>query len=323
MNKSRFLAFAAALLAPATALACNPTAMLEGGGGSVNYASALNGSSQCFVFNGLVDSAGANAFPAVAALADATANPTDALFGSLNFGYNGTTWDRLRTVGTGILKTDLSTVAGTATVTGGVAGLQAIAGPVASAGANADNPVKIGGVFNTTQPTVTNGQVVDSQYSARGAAFVATGVDTFHVTTDVGSAVKIDQATPGTTNAVQSIPGTTGGLSTCYVAAAASSNATNCKSAAGQVYVSRAFNTTTTLYYLRMYNLASAPTCSSSTGFVESIPIPANATGAGFIIPQPTGQAFSTGIGFCITAGAANTDNTSAAVGVFVTVLYK
>src|SRR5579871_1785087 len=55
-------------------------------------------------------------------------------------------------------------------------------GSVASGSANANNPVKVGGVFNSTQPTVTNGQIVDGQYSARGAAIVATGVDAFNVT---------------------------------------------------------------------------------------------------------------------------------------------
>jgi hypothetical protein len=43
------------------------------------------------------------------------------------------------------------------------------------------NPVQIGGVFNTTQPTVTNGQAVEVQATARGAQIVAPGVDNFAV----------------------------------------------------------------------------------------------------------------------------------------------
>lgn len=54
-------------------------------------------------------------------------------------------------------------------------------GPVASAATNAGNPLKTGGAFNTTQPTVSNGQLVDAQYTNRGAALVATGVDQFSV----------------------------------------------------------------------------------------------------------------------------------------------
>jgi hypothetical protein len=59
-----------------------------------------------------------------------------------------------------------------------------VVGNIASAGADSGNPVKTGGVFNTTQPTALNGQRVDSQATARGAHIVATGADTFHVTVD-------------------------------------------------------------------------------------------------------------------------------------------
>lgn len=122
---------------------------------------------------------------------------------------------------------------------------------------------------------------------------------------------------------------------TCYVAASASTNSTICKASQGNVYHYRLSNTTATIYYLRMYNLAVAPTCSSATGFVESIPIPASTSGAGRSDGQPNGQSLTAvatastsastaaGIGFCITGGAANTDNTNAATGVFVTLEIK
>jgi uncharacterized phage-associated protein len=77
---------------------------------------------------------------------------------------------------------NMTQIGSTNVVTGGASGLLAVAGPVASGAANADNPVKIGGAFNTTQPTVTTGQVVDFQATARGAQIVATGTDTFNVT---------------------------------------------------------------------------------------------------------------------------------------------
>lgn len=57
-----------------------------------------------------------------------------------------------------------------------------IQGDASSGASNAGNPVKIGGAFNTTQPTVTTGQAVDAQMTARGAQIVATGADTFNVT---------------------------------------------------------------------------------------------------------------------------------------------
>ena len=109
----------------------------------------------------------------------------------------------------------------------------------------------------------------------------------------------------------------------CTLVSAASTNATVCKASAGNVYGFRFVNTTATLYYLRMYNLTSGPTCSSATGFVESIPIPASATGAGIVAIEPMGEGYSTGISFCFTGGGSSTDNTNAATGVFGTVLYK
>lgn len=120
-----------------------------------------------------------------------------------------------------------------------------------------------------------------------------------------------------------SIPATSGGTSVCYITSAASTNATNCKASAGQLYGFDLVNTTATVYYLRLYNSSSAPTCSSATGFVRTIPIPASTTGAGIARSIPVGEAYGTGIGFCLTGGGSSTDNTNAATGVYVTLNYK
>src|ERR1019366_6666112 len=109
----------------------------------------------------------------------------------------------------------------------------------------------------------------------------------------------------------------------CTLVSAASTNATVCKASAGNIYGFRVVNTTSTIYYLRLYNLTTGPTCSSATGFVESIPIPASTSGAGFAFLEPMGEAYTTGISFCFTGGSSSTDNTNAAVGVFGTILYK
>lgn len=55
--------------------------------------------------------------PAAAALADATANPTVPGVGGFLLGYNGTTWDRVRTANTGRLQVDVVTGGGTDTPT--------------------------------------------------------------------------------------------------------------------------------------------------------------------------------------------------------------
>jgi hypothetical protein len=87
------------------------------------------------------------------------------------------------TVTTGQVVESQSTARGALIVATGVDTFTVNAqGPAASGAAKSGNPVQIGGVFNTTQPTVTTGQVVEAQSTARGALIVATGTDTFVVT---------------------------------------------------------------------------------------------------------------------------------------------
>ena len=46
-------------------------------------------------------------------------------------------------------------------------------------------------------------------------------------------------------------------------------------------------------------------------------------SGAGIVRDMRSGEAFSTGLAFCVTGGGTSTDNTNAAVGVFISLLYK
>lgn len=120
---------------------------------------------------------------------------------------------------------------------------------------------------------------------------------------------------------------TTGGATEYGLQSAASTNSTSVKGSAGTLLGLNLLNTTTTIYYLRMYNTASAPTCSSATNFVRTWPVPpaAAAGGAGGIaVHLPVmGTVYSTGIAFCLTGGPTSTDNTNAATGVFVNIDYK
>ncbi len=118
----------------------------------------------------------------------------------------------------------------------------------------------------------------------------------------------------------QPTPVTSGGLSKCFLVAAASSNSTNCKASAGQVYHISAFNNSATVAYLHMINAASAPTCSSATT-ADEIMVPAN---GGVEREVTLGDAYSTGISFCLSGGIAANDNTAVAASAFtVTVFYK
>ncbi len=51
-------------------------------------------------------------------------------------------------------------------------GYQMMVGNIAAGSADSGNPLKIGGIFNTTLPTVTNGQRVDFQATAKGSQHV-------------------------------------------------------------------------------------------------------------------------------------------------------
>jgi hypothetical protein len=109
-----------------------------------------------------------------------------------------------------------------------------------------------------------------------------------------------------------------------HLLSAASTNSTNIKPAAGQVIGALCINTTAALYYLKFYDLAAAPTC-NSTPVVLSIPCSFGASSSGSttpLMPQQPVQ-FLNGIGICLTGAIADTDNTNAATGVVIDVLYK
>jgi hypothetical protein len=122
------------------------------------------------------------------------------------------------------------------------------------------------------------------------------------------------------------------GVASCYLkggtgSLADTTNHANCKNANAALYGIRAINTGAAKAYLRLYNLATDPTCSSATGFLESIPIPADVAGsggAGFIDSHPQMlYSFSAGLAYCLTGGGGNTDNTAPPAGVYVTLQYQ
>ena len=77
------------------------------------------------------------------------------------------------------------------------------------------------------------------------------------------------------------------------------------------------FNTTTTIYWLKLYDKVTAPVCGTDK-VVWKVPIPYGASnaGGGAVIPVPDGLRFFKGLGFCLTANQADTDDTNAATGV-------
>lgn len=132
--------------------------------------------------------------------------------------------------------------------------------------------------------------------------------------------VSINQTTPGTTNAVQDIPATSGGLSKFHLVSAASANATNIKASAGQVYAITAFNLNAAARYLKLHNTSGTPT--AGAGVTDTFMIPGNTAGAGFVINFDKGIAFSTGIGITLVTGIADSDSTGVAASEIVCQVY-
>lgn len=99
---------------------------------------------------------------------------------------------------------------------------------------------------------------------------------------------------------------------------AATNNSTLVLSRSSVVKMIHAVNTTATLYYLKLYNKATAPVCGTDVPVFVS-PLPAAVSGGPPVSPDISdGILFPLGIGFCITAGIADNDNTAAATGVAV-----
>jgi hypothetical protein len=132
--------------------------------------------------------------------------------------------------------------------------------------------------------------------------------------------VSIDQTTPGTTNAVQTIAGTTGGSSTTGNIAANNTTAVVVKASAGTLYGVQMYGIGSAPAYLKIYNATSA-TCGSGTP-VKRLMIPAASTaanGAGSNISfGDIGIAFGTGITYCVTTGITDADTTAPAASTFL-----
>lgn len=70
----------------------------------------------------------------------------------------------VRTAGSGVVTCTILQSGGSSTVT--ISGTTTVAGNVASGATDSGNPVKVGGVYNTSAPTLTNGQRGDLQVDA-------------------------------------------------------------------------------------------------------------------------------------------------------------
>jgi hypothetical protein len=106
---------------------------------------------------------------------------------------------------------------------------------------------------------------------------------------------------------------------------AANTNATLVLGRPTALYTLTAINTTATIYYLKLYDKATAPTCGTDTP-VATYPLlaePAAGTGVALVIARATGAGFNLGLGFCLVGGIADNDTSNAATGVAINLEYR
>lgn len=182
---------------------------------------------------------------------------------------------------------------------------------------------------NTGAVTVASSALpTGASTSAKQAALGTAGTPSADVLTVQGvtsmTALKTDgsavtQPVSGTV-ATNETPITSGGLTQYSLISAATTNATNVKASAGNVYSVEIFNNGVSNAYVKFYNSASALTAGAGTP-VKRFMIPA---GGGLIFNPPIGVQFSTGIGFTITGLLVDTDTTAVAINqVSVNIDYK
>jgi hypothetical protein len=183
-------------------------------------------------------------------------------------------------------------------------------GPTASGTTLLGNPMLMGGTFTTTLPTVTTGQVVNFQTTARGEQLVALSsggtaaaikaASTAAAATDPALVVSLSPNSP----IVLPTP------STSIISSAATTNATSIKASAGTLYNVVANNTGAAVAYVKLYNLAAAPTVGTS---VPALTIPVPAGGSVSVPFGATGARFATGIALAITNLGTDADATAVA----------
>jgi hypothetical protein len=113
------------------------------------------------------------------------------------------------------------------------------------------------------------------------------------------------------TTTISLVPQTSGGETTFHFVAAASNNATSLKASAGQLYSVDIFNNAAYPVYFKLYNTASSP---SSCGATNLTKVVGTQAGTQHTVKTEEGWPFATGIGYCLTKGIADADNTAVLV---------
>ena len=200
----------------------------------------------------------------------------------------------------------LGSQASTAGVSVTIASDQAAVAVKQATAANLNATVVGTGTF-ATQSAQSGTWTVQPGNTANTTAWLVTGTGgTFPVTGTFWQA----------TQPVSLSAATSGGCTPYHLSGgtAASTNANVIKASAGQICDIDAINdgtgSATVINYLKIYDSASSPTCSSATGLKHIFPIPTGSTGAGFIRQVVLQETYTSGIAFCVVTGS-NSDTAS------------
>lgn len=276
-------------------------------------------------------------------------------------GFNGTTWDRLRTIGTGVLSINVNAINAVTPLMGaGVTGTGSqrvtIAtdgqGQVADNAAFTDTATRLdmaGYIFDEVAGTaltendaaaarinVNRAQVFtleDSATRGQRQAVSAAGAASINVaqvngnTALAGNGVtgtgspRVTIASDNTAFSVNAIPTpqTTGGYSISHLVSAATTNATNIKASAGQVFGWYIYNSNAAARKVAFHNTAGTPT--AGTGVVFAIVVP---PGSAANVFTDTGIAFATGIAITTVTDLTDAGATAVALNdLVINVLFK
>ncbi len=126
------------------------------------------------------------------------------------------------------------------------------------------------------------------------------------VTITSGTITTLTNPLAAGTNAIGNvglIPRASGGVSNSHLVAAGSTNATNVKASAGQLFAVTVYNAAAAARFVKFHNTAGTPT--AGTGVVKTFGVQA---GVAFRWASSIGVAFSTGIAFTTVTGIADAD---------------
>lgn len=231
---------------------------------------------------------------------------------TLNTDANGKLWTN----------SEVTTLAGTAISTGNGtsgAGVQRVTIASDSTGTVAATQ---SGSWSLAANQSVNVAQMNGVATSMGNGASGTGVQRVTIASDSTGQVAL-AAGSNTVGNVGVVPVTSGGLSISRTISAATTNSTNAKGSAGQVYGWYISNINAAARYVKFYNKATAPTCGTDTPVI-TLAIPGNTAGAGTNVNFAGGIAFGTGIGYCITTGSADNDTGAvAASDLIVNLFYK